>query len=255
MKGYKFNITGLMNCSIFTRGLFIAVSLCFMPVYSYAADISLNMRFGYSPHAGGAMRSGWQAANLGVYDGLNDINRSSGAFDVTTVEVPAGVVGALDVMFTGETFYFKTGVWSLYTVAGGKGKTIDPAEAEVVSVSYSQWSVDVPVTIGVNLLYWGESRIYMGCGFAFAYGMSAMSFSSASATYNHSADFAGYAIPLVAELGCEYMTGNNTSVGCGIRYMYGKTAVIENGSDYAVVDFSGYIFTFSASIHFHPGGL
>ncbi len=242
-----------MDCFVFPRGLFIAAVLCFASVSSYAADISLNMRFGYSPHAGGTMRSGWQAANLGVNDGLNDINRSSGAFAVSTVEVPIGVVGAFDVMFSGDTFYFKTGLWSLYTVAGGTGKTIDPTATELVKVSYSQWSVDVPVTAGINLLYWGESRIYMGCGLAFAYGMSMMSFSSTS--LDHSAGFAGYAFPLVAELGCEYLTGDHTSVGCGIRYMYGKTEVIENGSDYAAVDFSGYIFTVSASIHFHPGAL
>lgn len=201
------------------------------------------------------MRSGWQAdpANLGVVDGLNDINRSSDTLAVSTVEVPVAAVGAFELMFTGESFYFKTGVWGQYTVAGGTGKTINPAGTELVDVSYSQWSVDVPVTMGVNLFYWNESRIYMGCGAAFAYGMSIMSFSSA--TLDHSATFTGYAIPLVAELGCEYITGEYTSIGCGIRYMYGKSAVLEKGTDYAVVDFSGYIFTVSASVHFHPGGM
>lgn len=238
----------------FIRGLITALIICAAAAPSYAIGISINMRFGYSPHAGGTMSSEWQAANLGVYDGLNGINRSSDAFDVSTVEVPIGITGALDLMFYGEVFYFKTGIWSLYTVSGGTGKTIDPAEIELVSAEYSQWSVDVPVTIGVNLVYWGESRIYMGCGFAFAYGMSTMTFSSASAAYDHSAVFPGYAIPLVAELGCEYMTGDHTSVGCGIRYMYGKSAIIEKSSDSAVVDFSGYIFTMSASYHFRPGG-
>jgi len=200
------------------------------------------------------MSSEWQAAELGVYDGLNDINRSSDAFDVSTVEVPIGVIGALDLMFYGEVFYLKTGIWGLYTVSGGTGKTIDPTETELISAEYSQWSADVPVTFGINLVYWGESRIYMGCGFAFAYGMSTMTFSSESTTYDHSAGFSGYAIPLVAELGCEYMTGDHTSVGCGIRYMYGKSAIIKSSSDSAVVDFSGYIFTLSASYHLRIGG-
>lgn len=232
----------------------VAGFLCLSAAPSIAADISVNMRMGYSPHAGGTMSSGWQAASLGVYDGLSDINRSSDTLGVTTVEAPISVAGALDFMFAGDFLYFKTGVWSQYTVSGGSGKTIDPAGAELVKVGYRQWSVDVPVTMGISLLYWGESRIYMGCGFAVAYGASAMTFSSASGTYNNSSAFAGYAFPLVAELGCEYMTGEHTSVGCGIRYMYGKTAVIEDGSDYAAVDFSGYIFTLSASIHFRPGG-
>ncbi len=216
-----------------------------------AADIALHMRFGFTPHAGGTMSSGWQHNELGVNDGLNDINRSSDTLAVTTVEPPVGVVAAFETMFTGDAFYFKTGVWSLYTMSGGSGKTIDAAGTEVVKVAYSQWSVDVPVTFGVNLFYWGESRIYFGCGMAFAYGMSAMSFKSAS--MEHSAGFGGYAFPLVAELGCEYMTGGSTSIGCGVRFMYGRTANITSGDDYSAVDFTGFIFTLSASVHFEPG--
>lgn len=235
------------------RVVFFVSLLCAAPVSSYATDISLNMRFGYSPHAGGSMHSEWQFNNLGVRDGLNDINRSSSTLDVSTVEVPLSIAGAIDVMISGEIFYFKTGLCSLYTVFGGSGKTINAAGTELVTADYTQWSVDVPFTFGISLLYWGESRIYIGCGAAFAYGMSIMSFSSA--TLDHSAMFAGYAVPLVAELGCEYMTGRSTSIGCGVRYMYGKSAAIKNGSDSAVVDFTGYTFTLSASVHFHPGGL
>lgn len=252
MKSFLFNIITQRKGSAFIRGLVMAafVSLS-LPLY--AADISLGMRLGYSPHAGGTMHSGWQADTLGVYDGLNSINRSSDTLAVTTVEVPLGAAGAFEIMFSGDTFYFKTGVWGLYTVAGGSGKTIDPTGTEIVKASYSHWAVDVPVTFGINLFYWGESRIYMGCGAAYAYGLSKMSFSSSSVTYDHSAGFAGYAFPVLAELGCEYMTGERTAVGCGVRYMYGKSEVIENGSDYAVVDFTGYTFTLSASVHFYPG--
>jgi len=220
---------------------------------AHGADFSLHLRLGYAPHAGGIMHSGWQRDNLAVRDGLNDINRSSDNFAVSTIEAPLGVVAALETMFTGDIFYFKTGIWSLYTITGGSGKTVDAADTELVNVACSQWSVDVPATFGVNLFYWGESRIFLGCGLAFAYGMSTMSFKSA--TLDHSAAFAGYAIPLVAELGCEYMTGSVTSVGCGVRYLYGRSSVLENGSDYSVVDFTGFTFTASASVHFGAGGL
>lgn len=236
---------------IIFSGLTMAAVIYLSAASAYAMDFSVIMRLGYSPHAGGSMRSGWQEDNLDVDNGLYDINRSSSAFDVSTIEAPVGAVAAFETMFSGDAFYFKTGIWGLYTIAGGKGKTVDAGDTTLYRVSYKQWSFDVPVTAGINLFYWGESHIYLGCGVAFAYGASTMSFKSST---EHKAMFAGYAFPLVAELGCEYMIGEMTSLGCGVRYLYGKTSLIEDGTDYAVVDFTGFNFSLSASVHFGRGG-
>ncbi len=231
MKNYKYIIT---------------LFLVFYSAALYAAAISISPRLGYSPAVGGSMSSGWQRENLGVYDGINDINRSGGGIAVSSVEAPVGVIAAADLRITGDVIYYKIGIEYIYQISGGSGKTISPA-AEVVDVTYSQWSFDVPVTIGVSLLFWGESRIYLGGGLAYAYGTYSNSFKSA--TLNHSASFTAYAIPLVAEVGCEYLLNDYVSFGCDFKYLYGKSAVVEDGADYARVDFSGFHITASSAFH------
>jgi opacity protein-like surface antigen len=202
---------------------------------------------GYSPAVGGAMSSGWQSDNLGVNDGINNINRSSEGYPVSSVEAPFALVGGADLRIIFNTIYLKAGMEYLYQYSGGSGKTLNKAGDEVVDAVYTQWSLDAPLTIGISLLFWGEARIYTGAGFAFAYGTYSSSFESAS--LNHSAEFTGYAVPLVAEIGCEYMITENISVGCDIKYFNGKSALIEDGADYARIDFSGFHITASASYH------
>lgn len=215
----------------------------------HAAVVSFSARGGYSPAVGGSMSSGWQADNLGVYDGINDINRSGGGLAVSSVEDPLGVIAGADLRITGNSFYYKAGIEYVYVLSGGTGKTLDPAGTEVVKVTYSQWSFDVPLTIGVVLAFWGESRIYIGAGAAFAYGTLSTSFESAS--LDHSASFTAYAIPLVAEFGCEYMVNERVSFGCDIKYLKGRSPVVNDGTDYARVDFSGVHITASAALHFN----
>lgn len=214
---------------------------------SYAAEISISTRLGYSPAVGGSMSSGWQKENLSVYDGINDINRSGGGLAVSSVESPVGVIAGADLRILKESFYYKVGIEYIYQISGGSGKTIDIATGEIVDVKYSQWSFDVPFTIGLSLLFWGESRIYLGGGVAYAYGTYSNSFKSA--TLDHSASFTAYAIPLVAEVGCEYMLTDYVSLGCDFKYLYGKSAIVEDGTDYARVDFSGFHITASAALH------
>lgn len=214
-----------------------------------AADISISSRLGYSPEIGGSMRSGWQLENLGVRDGINDINRSKDGYSVSTVETPVGIIAGADLRIISNSIYYKAGFEYVYTVSGGKGKTLDSAGTEVVEVEYDQWSFDVPVTVGVALLFWGESRIYLGIGAAFAYGTYSNSFRSD--TLSHSASFTGYSVPLVAEIGCEYMLNERVSLGCDVKYLYGKSPIVEDGSDYARVDFSGFHITASAAVHFN----
>ena len=216
---------------------------------SYAAEISVSSRLGYSPAVGGSMSSGWQTENLDAPDGINSINRSQSGAGVSTVEVPTGAIAGADLRIIKDFIYYRAGIEYVYMISGGKGKTIDPATSEIVEVKYNQWSFDVPLTAGVALLFWGESRIYLGGGFAFAYGTYSNSFKSAS--FDHSASFTGYAVPLVAEAGCEYMLNESVSAGCDIKYIYGKSRVIEDGSDYARVDFSGFHISASAAYHFN----
>jgi opacity protein-like surface antigen len=218
-------------------------------VHLQASEISISSRLGYSPAVGGSMSSGWQYANLGVPDGINSINRSKDGFAVSTIESPVGFVAGADLTILRDSLYYKIGIEYVRTMSGGKGKTLDAAGTELIEVTYSQWSFDVPFTIGVSLLFWGESRIYLGVGAAYAYGTYSNSFKSA--TLDHSGSFTGYAIPLVAEIGCEYMLNEKVSLGCDIKYINGKSAIVEDGTDYARIDFSGFHITASAALHFN----
>lgn len=242
--------TILTNKIAMMRIIYLIIALIVLPTSMTAAvEMSISARAGYSPAVGGSMSSQWQADNMGSPDGINTINRSQAGTELSTVEVPRGVVGGVGVRFTGDVIYFRWGVEGVYTMFGGKGKTLNPAGTEVVNVNYSQWSVDVPFTIGMSLLFWGESRVYAGVGMALAYGSFSSSFKSAS--LDHSAGFKGYAVPLVAEAGCEYMLTQKLSVGCEIKYFSGKSDPVKSGSDSARVDFSGYHITAGVSWRFN----
>lgn len=217
-----------------------------------ASEFSLSVHIGYMPETGGSMSSGWQAENLENRDGIYDINRSKDGAAISTVDVPTGLVAGADMRVIGETVYFKAGIDYVYMIAGGTGSTLDPAGAEIVDVTYKQWSIDAPVILGLSMLFWDEARIYLGIGMAVAYGTYSNSFKSAS--LDHSASFTGYALPLVAEAGCEYLFDGRVSGGCNVRYLYGRSSVINDGNDYARVDFSGFQITASMGLHFNFSG-
>ena len=215
-----------------------------------AASISLLLKGGYVPELGGSMHSSWQAENLGVMDGINDINRSGGGINVSSIEAPVGFVAGLDARLAGSTFYLKSGVRYVKSVSGGSGSTLNDfgSGVEKVDVTYSVWFVHVPVTAGIIYNFWDEAKIYLGGGTGFAYGVYSNSFSSASA--EHSARFAGYAAPLVAELGCEYILGSSVFINCGLTYIYGKSDVVEDDGDYGRIDFTCYSFTAGIGVYF-----
>lgn len=207
----------------------------------YSAEFASSLRIGYSPEVGGSMHSGWQLENLGVEDGIYDINRSAPGFDLSTVESPVGINIAFDFKIIMDKIYLKTGAGYNRTIAGGKGTTLYlsalPDVLEEVDVEYKQWSFHLPLTFGATLLFWNEARISLGCGIAFAYGNYSNSFKSAS--LDHSGSFSSYAFPLVAELSGEIFISLNTSIICSFDYFYGKSKVVKDNSDYGRVDFSG----------------
>jgi hypothetical protein len=221
----------------------ILVPLIFLYLCSplYSAEVASSFRSGYSPDVGGSMHSGWQLEKLEVEQGIYDINRSADGFDLSTVERPVGFVAAFDIKLIMDKIYFKIGADYNRTFAGGKGVTLNAPASEEVEVRYKQWSVDFPLTFGVTLLFWNETRLSMGGGFAFAYGTYSNSFKSA--TLDHSASFTSYAFPLVAELSGETFISDNTSIICSVESFYGKSRIVKDGSDYARVDFSGTRFT------------
>ncbi len=221
----------IMICLIF-------LSLC-SPIYS--VEVASSFRLGYSPDVGGAMHSGWQLENLEVEQGIYDINRSADGFDLSTVERPVAFIASTDIKIIMDKVYFKAGADYSRTFAGGKGITLNAPASEEVEVRYKQWSADFPVTLGVTLLFWNETRLSLGGGIAFAYGTYSNSFKSA--TLDHSASFTSYAFPLVAELSGEAFISENTSIICSIESFYGKSRIVDDGSDYARVDFSGTRFT------------
>mgnify|MGYP001267342611 CR=1 FL=1 len=225
------------------KGIYTILILLAALADIYASEIAVIFKGGYAPEMGGSMQSGWQAEQLGVYDGINDINRSGSGISVSTIESPVGVVAGAEMRLTGDAVYFKSGIDYLNIFSGGKGSTVNDFGSgdEKVDVTYSQWHLYLPVVFGIIIEFWDEARIFAGGGAAFAYGTYSNSFESASA--EHSASFTGYGIPLMAELGCEYILGEHSALCCGITYLHGRSDVIETGSDYARVDFTGYNFT------------
>jgi len=209
----------------------------------FASSVSLIIKGGFAPEIGGSMHTGWQAEHLDVYDGINDINRSKSGISVSTIEKPVGAVAGAEARYTDDNIYFKSGIDIVYSCAGGSGSTINDFGAgdEKVDVDYSLWFYYVPVTAGIVIDYWDEVRIYAGGGAAYASGTFSSSFKSDS--IEHEASFSGYGLPLVAELGCEYIVAENAALCCGITYLRGRSSVIENGTDYARIDFTCFSFT------------
>jgi opacity protein-like surface antigen len=228
----------MMKIKIYTALIVLAVS-----AEVFASSVSIIFKGGFAPEIGGSMHTGWQAEHLDVYDGINDINRSKSGIKVSTIEKPVGAVAGAEARYTGDTLYFKTGADIVYSCAGGSGSTINDFGSgdEKVDVDYSLWFYYVPVTAGIVIDYWDEVRIFAGGGAAYAYGTFSSSFKSDSIEYD--ASFSGYGIPLVAELGCEYILTDNAALFCGITYLYGRSSIIENGNDYTRIDFTSLSFT------------
>jgi opacity protein-like surface antigen len=227
-----------MKIKIYTALIVLAVS-----AEVFASSVSLIFKGGYAPEIGGSMHTGWQAEHLDVYDGINDINRSGSGISVSTIEKPVGAVAGAEARYAGDTLYFKSGIGIVYSCTGGSGSTVNDFGAgdEKVDVDYSLWFYYVPVTAGIIIDYWDEVRIYAGGGAAYASGTFSSSFKSDS--IEHEASFSGYGIPLVAELGGEYIFAEHAALCCSVTYLRGRSSVIDDGSDYARIDFTGFSFT------------
>ena len=227
-----------MKIKIYTLLIILAAA-----VEVSASSVAAVFKGGYAPAMGGSMHTGWQAEYLGSYDGINDINRSGSSLEVSTIEKPMGAAAGAELRYTGDFLYLKSGADIVYSYSGGSGSTVYNFGAgdEKVEADYSLWYYYIPVTAGVIIGFWDEAMIYAGGGAAYAYGSFSTKFQSVS--IEHEASFSGYAIPLVAELGCEYILTSNAALSCNVVYLHGRSGIIESGSDYARIDFSGFSFT------------
>jgi len=223
---------------------FLAVIFCSVNNLSAGENI-ISIQLGYAPEVGGSMHTGWQYENLGNYDGINDINRSDGSGNTTTIEKPLGVLINLGYRNLGDVIYFKTGLTAVYSFHGGDGKTLDQTGSEVVEASYKVFWGEIPLIWGIYVDFWDEVRLSLGAGVAFAYGMYMNSFSSAS--LDNSASFKGYGFPLLAEFNCEYRLSENTASMATIQYSRGESKTIESGDDYARLDFTCFRFMMGLS--------
>ncbi len=221
------------------RALQMILLLMIMPcAVLRASGNSVSLQLGYAPEIGGSMHTGWQYENMGNSDGINDINRSDGTGSTATVEKPVGAVLSLGYRSFGEGIYFKTGISGVYSIYGGKGKTLNQAGTEVVDVKYTMMWGEIPFILGIHMEFWKEIRLSLGAGFAFAYGLYMNSFSSA--TIDNSAMFLGYGFPLIAEFSCEYRLSETVDYIATVQYMRGESRLIENGGDYTRLDFTSF---------------
>jgi hypothetical protein len=215
----------------------------------FASSIAISVKGGYSPEIGGSFHSNWQNQNLNVSNGINDINRSKNGILTSTIEKPMGITGGCDVRINGESIYLKSGFNYMQSYKGGTGTTLNNFGSgdEIVEVKYSLWFFYIPITTGVIISFWNESRLFFGIGGAFAYGKRSDSFKSVSA--DHSATFQGYSLPLVAEVGGEHLFSDHISIFCNITYLDGQSNFIKDNSDSARIDFTSY--SFAAGVLFY----
>ena len=215
----------------------------------FASSIAISLKGGYSPEIGGSFYSQWKNQNLGVHDGINDINRSKDGIVTSTIEKPMAILGGSEIRISGESIYFKSGFNYVKSYHGGSGFTLNNFGSgdEAVEVKYSLWFFYVPLTGGVIISFWDESKLFFGIGGAFAYGKRSDSFKSIST--EHKASFQGYALPLMAEFGGEYLVSDHMSLFCTITYINGQSNSIEDDSDYGRIDFTSY--SFSAGVLFY----
>lgn len=227
----------------------ILLLLSLFGVNAHSQEIGIGLYTGLAPEMGGSMDTYVQNTTLGVGSGIDSINRDMPGRDTEEIEKLLGVVGGFEgKVIVLNYFMIRFGANYLKSFYGGKGKTLDLSD-ELVSVKYSMWACDFPLTVGLSVPFWKDVRISLSGGVAYAYGNQSSSFKST--TLDQSTSVKGWAIPLVFILAGEHYLSNTLALTSSISYYKGASKVkIDNGSDYTRVDFTGYRWTIGFSFYF-----
>ncbi len=215
-------------------------------------EIGLGFYSGLAPAMGGNMNTYVQSTTLGNRSGIDSINREMSGRETEEIDRMLGVVGGFEFkVITLNYLIIRIGGNYVKSFLGGKGKTLDLSD-EPVTVKYSLWACDFPLTLGLSIPFWKDVKISLSGGLAYAYGSSRSSFKSS--TVDQTTKVKGWALPLVVVLAGEHYLTNSLSLTSTISYYKGAGRVKgDDGPDYARVDFSGYRWTLGFSLYFYPG--
>ncbi len=238
-----------MNIQKIIKSAFIVILIaaaCPAPIFAFA-ERSWAFQAGMIPAMGGGMSSYEQSARIGVDNGIYGINRSEKGKSTKNIDQPVGFTGGGEFKLVLFNYYMaRVGANYSRSIYGGTGKSLDPA-GNIMKVEYSLWYYDIPLMAGISIPFWKDVRITLSGGLAYASGTYSNSFKSDAV--NSKAAFSGWALPRVISLSGEYFINYDIAATTAISYYEGSTKVIKNRADYAVLDFTGYRFTFGVSYY------
>lgn len=215
---------------------------------------------------GGNLQSYNQENYFGSSSGIDGINRSMDGYSTSNIERLTGVFAGLDVKAIFFDYYMlRVGANYGMSMTGGKGKTVYYNGAYYnLKCEYSLKQYDFPVTLGLSIPFWKDSRISVSCGTAFARATYENKFESDSTSAPFSltqntikGKFTGWAFPLVVLIQGDFFIMPEVSLISTISYYRGRTKVIKDSSDkdgnvdYASIDFTGYRFSLGVSYFFY----
>ncbi|MCP4131231.1 MAG: hypothetical protein GY754_09645 [bacterium] len=229
------------------KKIFIIAVILLLPGLSFAVSVKYGIggHLGFIPEMGNELHSSVHESGLGVTNGIKGINRSKDGLATEAVSRLFGLYGgAYFKVVVFNYFLFRAGADVAYGV-GGSGITLDAAD-NLITVSYSMWFFDVPLTVGLSVPFWKDVTLSFSCGLAFAYGNYSNSF---SAPISSEGSFADWTVPLVIILEGEYYLTKTLALTSSVSYFRGATTVIKSASDYASVDFTAYRWSIGACFY------
>ncbi len=248
--------------------IYIVLFLFIIKIQELSAEkVSVSGGFygSYMSSMGGNLASNTQETYFNSNSGIDGINKSADGISTSNIERLTGVFAGLDVKAVFLDYYLlRVGANYGMSVYGGKGKTIyNDGTDHSLKCEYSLKQYDFPVTLGLSIPFWKDSRISVSCGTAFAWASYENKFESDSAAAPFSATqdtikgkFTGWAFPLVVLIQGDIFVMPDVSLTSTISYYKGRTKVIKDSKDsdgdvdFASIDFTGYRFSLGVSYYF-----
>ncbi|TAL39266.1 MAG: hypothetical protein EPN93_02095 [Spirochaetes bacterium] len=243
------------------------ILICASPLTAATMNYAAGFYVGFMPSYGGNLESSTQYDPFDSRNGIDGMNKEMSGHDTTEIKRLLGLSGGIE--FKAIIFdYFLMRLAGNYTMSiyGGAGKTVfltGGAGTETdVTASYSMWSYDIPLTVGLIIPFWKDVKISFSCGLAFAYGAYDNQFKVASG--DRKGSFTGWALPLVILVQGEYFLGEKIALNTSLAYYKGATETIRDSKrsdttglggagavDFAKIDFTGYRFSIGLSYYFY----
>lgn len=242
---------------ILRAALLVVLALAAGPLRA-ATSFSVGVQAGFMPSLGGNLHSSTHES-IGVYNGIDGINKTLDGYDTGTIDRLLGASGGIVLKATlFDYFLVRLGGSFTMDVRGGKGTTVyDNAGAPaLLDCTYSMHVIDAPLTVGLAVPFWKDVRIAFSVGAAFAYGNYKNSFRPESGG-DAKGKFRGYGFPLVLLVEGDYFLNERVSITASLAHYRGSTDIrkdrhrTDGDIDYARIDFTGYRFGMGASRHFY----